>query len=96
MYIHKLAYTEKGAVLLNSANICEKVNHFTISIACDDSCGGMTELRRTDIRVFEDVGQLKDLRDVTDDCAEDCFDGDGVIVGSIENLIKVYEWCKNQ
>jgi len=66
----------------NQVCIKEVVNGYEVSIAFDDSCGSQSNCTRGDIRVF--YGD----NDVTNKIS------DGVIIASIENIIMVNNWCK--
>jgi hypothetical protein len=63
----------------------EEVNGYVVSVAFDDSCGAMQNLGRSDIRVYD-----ANDRDVT----ERVFGSDAVVIGTIDNLIIAYNWCK--
>jgi len=73
--------------MINTSQACIKeiVNGFEISIAFDDSCIESSVLFRGDIRIYQ--GNV----DITEN-----FSTQTTIIASIENLIEIYRWCKNQ
>jgi hypothetical protein len=79
-------YAVKGMVRPDR-QVCVKeiVNDIEISIGFDDSCGALQNMSRADIRLFD-----QDDNDITSEYSTD------VIVGTIENMIAVYEWVKNR
>jgi hypothetical protein len=61
---------EQDVARASLANICVRIPYkgFVISISCDDSCGCMDDLGRSDIRVYQndqDVTQLIMKRNAT-------------------------------
>jgi hypothetical protein len=66
---------------------CTKVvfKNYEISIAMDDSCGGLPVMGRTDIRVFFPVGS-------TNDVTRDFFpDYDGLLIGDSDSLYETFK-----
>jgi hypothetical protein len=75
-----------GCKPFNNRSICVKefVNGYEISIAFDDSCNEKAEnLGRGDIRVYCNNEEVTEK-----------ITGYNVIIASIENLIMVNKWCK--
>jgi len=85
MYACKMVYP-------SNACIKEMVNGYEISIAFDDSCNPQnTIMPRSDIRVYK----ISNNEDITDLICSDLFGIVTTIEGTIENLIKVYDWVNN-
>ena len=60
----------------------------TISIALDNSCGRMTQLRRSDMRLF-----IEDIEGITQDVTHRTFFGDSRQVdANMENFQKAWDW----
>jgi len=71
----------------HSVNTVFKNGNKTISISFDDSCGRMSQLRRTDLRLFIEQGK-EECREVTHRIFGDCKQVDA----NLENFQKAWEW----
>ena len=73
----------------HSVNTVFKNGKKTISISFDDSCGRMSQLRRTDLRLFIDQGE-HECQDET----EKVFPGTERwnVEANLENFQKAWEW----
>lgn len=77
-----------------SHSVCTtfKNGNKTISIALDDSCGRMTRLMRSDIRLFIDSG-----RAASQDVTVKVFpDGRWQVDANLENFQKAWEWLNEE
>lgn len=72
----------------DKANIQERVGDYTISVAFDDSCGALTNLGRSDIRVFDENPNAFGY-DVTRKVL-----GKDFVDGTLENLVDAYQKVK--
>lgn len=85
---------------VNTRKACIKENlktdfgQFEISMAFDDSCGATSpDAMRGDIRVWYRENTETVTTDMTFIISKRLFNGQ-TITASIENLTKVYRWCK--
>lgn len=72
----------------NNKSVCTKFVNGSkeLSICCDDSCGVLKELTRSDIMLF-----TAEEGDVT----EKVF-GSGTVHASIENFAEAFEWLRKE
>lgn len=73
----------------NNASVCVRipVEGFEISVSCDDSCGAMGDLARSNLRVYSSSGD--DYTGTVFGVAEG-----GYVDATLETLEQAIAWCK--
>jgi hypothetical protein len=83
------------SVTNNHACVKIEIGKYEISIAFDDSCGATYNLKRGDIRVFDNSEDAQENGE--DDVTRQVFPTFEVVVANVENLQTAIAWCnKNQ
>jgi hypothetical protein len=73
----------------HTVNVCIRNGDKLISIGCDNSCGGLKKLSRSDIVLFRG---LRSDGLGTIECTDEVFPPEEVTSASLENLNKAMEW----
>jgi len=77
-----------GGQTAHTVNVCFQNGDKTVSLACDDSTGGMPTLARTDIELHRGSG--RDLRV----CNGEVFGSMDPVPGTMENFEKALNWLR--
>lgn len=82
-----MSFTIMRQVIPGMGNVKIRNGAKEISIACDDSCGKLPHLSRSDIRLYRlDTNVTKELWPETENY--------GTVYASIENLAKAIKWLQ--
>jgi hypothetical protein len=90
-----MIYGVKEQQVDTSSRACTRILHgsYEISIAMDDSCGALSVMSRSDLRVYVTVSGSGDSIDVTDKVF-DMEEWGNTVYGTFDNLLRAMEWVR--